>query len=528
MEAPGDRFCVAVQWHPETAADVGLLAGLVGRPRRTGRRGLTRSTRERRTEATGSDVLGEPYIAETDRSCRPTTRRAASSRRLVSRRAPSRTRPRRAVLHVHGFADYFFQTEYAEWWTDRGYDFYALDLRKYGRSLREHQTPTTSPTSASTSPRSTRRGTGSSSATATTTSSLSAHSTGGLTLPLWAERAAARAARRHGAQLALARPGREHRRCASPARRGARPGRAAPADARDPAARSPASTRAACTATTRASGTSTSPGSRSSRSRSTPAGCGRSASATPSCTAGLDVGCPVLVLSSGGHAAPAEMGEDVHGTTSSSTSPRSGSGRPPFGRHVTYVAVDGARHDVVLSRPEPPARASTTRAGPLAHGVRRPAPPPRLAPMNSVTRLSLGRIAVGRRCSIVRPTSPPSRSWVRTCSATPAGARSQLFGSRDIALGAGHACWPGARPAAPWCWPGIAVDAADAAPRSSAMPGQRPAKMLAGPRVARCVARRRALLGWSASRGKTVEPCAIVRASSVAAASRAVAQRINP
>lgn len=29
METPGDRFCVGVQWHPETAADVGLLAGLV-------------------------------------------------------------------------------------------------------------------------------------------------------------------------------------------------------------------------------------------------------------------------------------------------------------------------------------------------------------------------------------------------------------------------------------------------------------------------------------------------------------------
>jgi putative glutamine amidotransferase len=29
MEQPGDRFCVGVQWHPETAADVGLLVGLV-------------------------------------------------------------------------------------------------------------------------------------------------------------------------------------------------------------------------------------------------------------------------------------------------------------------------------------------------------------------------------------------------------------------------------------------------------------------------------------------------------------------
>ncbi|GAB7006043.1 gamma-glutamyl-gamma-aminobutyrate hydrolase family protein [Nocardioides sp. AN3] len=29
IEAPTDRFCVGVQWHPETLADVGLLAGLV-------------------------------------------------------------------------------------------------------------------------------------------------------------------------------------------------------------------------------------------------------------------------------------------------------------------------------------------------------------------------------------------------------------------------------------------------------------------------------------------------------------------
>ena len=29
IEKPGPRFCVGVQWHPETAADVGLFAGLV-------------------------------------------------------------------------------------------------------------------------------------------------------------------------------------------------------------------------------------------------------------------------------------------------------------------------------------------------------------------------------------------------------------------------------------------------------------------------------------------------------------------
>lgn len=46
-----------------------------------------------------------------------------------------------AVLHVHGFADYFFQNEYAEWWTRRGYTFYAIDLRKHGRSLLEGQSP---------------------------------------------------------------------------------------------------------------------------------------------------------------------------------------------------------------------------------------------------------------------------------------------------------------------------------------------------------------------------------------------------
>ncbi len=43
IEAPGDRFCVGVQWHPETAADVGLLAGLVAAASRSRRAGATPS-----------------------------------------------------------------------------------------------------------------------------------------------------------------------------------------------------------------------------------------------------------------------------------------------------------------------------------------------------------------------------------------------------------------------------------------------------------------------------------------------------
>lgn len=39
------------------------------------------------------------------------------------------------VLFIHGWSDYFYNTGLAEFFTDRGYDFYALDLHNHGRSL---------------------------------------------------------------------------------------------------------------------------------------------------------------------------------------------------------------------------------------------------------------------------------------------------------------------------------------------------------------------------------------------------------
>jgi alpha-beta hydrolase superfamily lysophospholipase len=57
----------------------------------------------------------------------------------VVRLLPDGKRPKRAVLYVHGYNDYFFQEEMGREFNDSGYAFYAVDLRKYGRSLLPEQ-----------------------------------------------------------------------------------------------------------------------------------------------------------------------------------------------------------------------------------------------------------------------------------------------------------------------------------------------------------------------------------------------------
>lgn len=50
-----------------------------------------------------------------------------------------------AVLYVHGFVDYFFQVHVAEHLAAAGYPFYAVDLRGYGRSVRDSDDRTVVP-----------------------------------------------------------------------------------------------------------------------------------------------------------------------------------------------------------------------------------------------------------------------------------------------------------------------------------------------------------------------------------------------
>ena len=55
---------------------------------------------------------------------------------LVRRNPPTH---QRAVLYLHGWSDYFFQTWLADYFHAQGVDFYALELRRYGRNLAEGQ-----------------------------------------------------------------------------------------------------------------------------------------------------------------------------------------------------------------------------------------------------------------------------------------------------------------------------------------------------------------------------------------------------
>lgn len=92
------------------------------------------------------DILGPDYSALTLTVPRPdgTPRQAtlvrhrpAGPEELAAAGAGPVQRP--AVLYIHGWSDYFYNTGLAEFFTGHGYDFYALDLHNHGRNLVSHE-----------------------------------------------------------------------------------------------------------------------------------------------------------------------------------------------------------------------------------------------------------------------------------------------------------------------------------------------------------------------------------------------------
>lgn len=55
--------------------------------------------------------------------------------------SPKNQGNRKSILYIHGFMDYFFHPHLADAFSEKEYDFYALDLRKCGRSILPHQKP---------------------------------------------------------------------------------------------------------------------------------------------------------------------------------------------------------------------------------------------------------------------------------------------------------------------------------------------------------------------------------------------------
>ncbi len=62
------------------------------------------------------------------------------ARCTIIRLRPAHT-TKKGFLYIHGFNDYFFQADWGRQFVDSGYAFYAVDLRRYGRSRLPWQYP---------------------------------------------------------------------------------------------------------------------------------------------------------------------------------------------------------------------------------------------------------------------------------------------------------------------------------------------------------------------------------------------------
>lgn len=90
--------------------------------------------------AWSADPLLDGYVAQTiDLKSEPTYALEPEGSLVATLIRREHTSGGRALLYIHGWSDYFFQAHVADAVSDMGFDFYAIDLRRYGRSLRQGQ-----------------------------------------------------------------------------------------------------------------------------------------------------------------------------------------------------------------------------------------------------------------------------------------------------------------------------------------------------------------------------------------------------
>ena len=77
------------------------------------------------------DILGDNYLRRTIQM--PDDYEGKVVCTLVKK--PQLPETKQAILYIHGYNDYFFQKQLGDSVNAHGYNFYAMDLRKYGRSI---------------------------------------------------------------------------------------------------------------------------------------------------------------------------------------------------------------------------------------------------------------------------------------------------------------------------------------------------------------------------------------------------------
>ena len=261
------------------------------------------------------------------------------------------------VLSVHGWSDYFFHPQLAQFFTARGARFYALDLRKYGRSLRPGQTPgdVGSLDAYDDDIGAALEEMGQGEDAPGRRLVLLGHSTGGLVLALWAARHAGRAA-----ALVLNSPWLELQLGAI-----GRNALAPLVNARariDPRGLNPAVDFGFYTRAQREVGVLPVAGYREDwrPERGFRVHAGWLAAILEGhrrIAAGIDVGCPALVLLSARSTPPLVWSNQMTRTDSVLVVDDIAKAATRLGRLVTIARIDGALHDVFLSHVEPRAEA---------------------------------------------------------------------------------------------------------------------------------------------------------------------------
>lgn len=275
------------------------------------------------------------------------------------------------VLYVHGWSDYFFQTGLAEFWNGLGARFYALDLRKYGRSLREGQTPgyITSLDDYDADIAAALEAMGHGGERSPRRLVLMGHSTGGLTLTLWAARHP-----RKASALVLNSPWLELQ-IGSIGRQALAP--IVEVRARfDPRGAHPDVDLGYYTRAQSEIGTLPAAGDherwRPQRGFPThPGWLNAIIVGHKTVASGIDVGCPSLVLLSKRSANPFAWSEAATSSDSVLVVDDIAKAATKIGRVVTLGRIDGAIHDIFLSRDEPRAAAyDTLRTWATTPGIR--------------------------------------------------------------------------------------------------------------------------------------------------------------